>query len=151
MYSGKPLDINKLEFYEIDHIIPQSYIKDNSLDNKVLVLREENQRKKDNLLLVDIIINNMMEWWKSLLEKGLITQNKYFKLTKRKMLETDSEKEKFIHRQLVETRQITKHVTNLLIKTYKDTDIYALRSELTTSFREKYKIYKNRNVNNKLT
>lgn len=148
LYSGKTLDIDELSQYEVDHILPQSYIKDDSIDNKALVLRNENQRKKDSLLLDDKIIDSMSDWWKSLLEAGLITQTKYFRLTKRKMLETDAEKEKFIQRQLVETRQITKYVANLLSNTYKETQVYSLRAELTHGFREKYKIYKNRNVNN---
>lgn len=148
LYSGKKLDIENLSLYEVDHIIPRSYIKDDSLDNKALVLREENQRKTDSLLLKDDIINKQMEWWKSLLHNDMMTQSKYYKLIRRKMFETDDEREKFVKRQLVETRQITKYVTNLLKNEYKDTDIYSLRAELTHDFRDKYKIYKNRNINN---
>ena len=148
LYSGKALNIDELDKYEVDHIIPQSYKKDDSIDNKALVIREENQRKKDNLLLEDKIIDSRIEWWTSLLERGLISQTKFYRLTKRKFLETDNEKENFINRQLVETRQITKHVTNLLNNQYKDSNIFALRAQLTHEFREKYKIYKNRNVNN---
>ena len=148
LYSGKPLDIDELNKYEVDHILPQSYIKDDSIDNKALVLKQENQRKKDSLLLTDEIINNRMEWWKSLLDSGLISQTKYYKLIRRKMFGTDNDREKFVQRQLVETRQITKHVTNLLKNQYTNIDIYAIRGELTHNFREKYGIYKNRNVNN---
>lgn len=148
LYSGKTLDIEDLSLYEVDHIIPRSYIKDDSLDNKALVLREENQRKTDNLLLKDEIINHQIEWWKSLLDNSMMTQSKYYKLIRRKMFETDADREKFVKRQLVETRQITKYVTNLLKNEYENTDIYSLRAELTHDFREKYKIYKNRNINN---
>ena len=148
LYSGKPLNIDELNKYEVDHILPQSYIKDDSIDNKALVLKQENQRKKDSLLLSDEIINGRIEWWKSLLDNGLISQTKYYKLTRRKMFETDADRERFVQRQLVETRQITKHVTNLLKNEYENTDIYAIRGELTHNFREKYKIYKNRNINN---
>ncbi len=148
LYSGKPLNIDELNKYEVDHILPQSYIKDDSIDNKALVLKQENQRKKDSLLLSDEIINGRIEWWKSLLDNGLISQTKYYKLTRRKMFETDADRERFVQRQLVETRQITKHVTSLLKNEYENTDIYAIRGELTHNFREKYKIYKNRNINN---
>ena len=148
LYSGKPLDIDGLSTYEVDHILPQSYVKDDSIDNKALVLKQENQRKRDSLLLADEIINNRIEWWKSLLQCGLISQTKYYRLIRRKMFETDNDREKFVQRQLVETRQITKHVTNLLKNQYINTDIYAIRGELTHNFREKYEIYKNRNVNN---
>ena len=147
LYSGKPLNIDDLNKYEVDHILPQSYIKDDSIDNKALVLKQENQRKKNSLLLSDEIINGRIEWWKSLLNAGLISQKKYYRLIRRKMFETDSDREKFVERQLVETRQITKYVTNLLKNQYEETDIYALRGELTHNFREKYGIYKNRNIN----
>jgi len=86
----KKLDIENLSLYEVDHIIPRSYIKDDSLDNKALVLREENQRKTDSLLLKDDIINKQMEWWKSLLHNDMMTQSKYYKLIRRKMFETDN-------------------------------------------------------------
>lgn len=148
LYSGKKLDLDNLSLYEVDHIIPRSYIKDDSIDNKALVLMEQNQRKINNLLLSEEIIKNQENWWKSLLSSGLISQSKYNRLTRTKMFETEADKEKFVKRQLVETRQITKYVTNLLNNEYKNTKIYSLRAELTHGFREKYDIYKNRNVNN---
>ncbi len=148
LYSGVPLDIDNLSLYEVDHIIPQSYIKDDSIDNKALVIKAENQRKKDSLLLSNEIIDKQSEWWKSLLESNLISQTKYYRLIKRKMFETDEDREKFVQRQLVETRQITKYVTNLLLGKYPNSHIFAIRGELTHQFREKYHFYKNRNVNN---
>ena len=147
MYSGKPLNIDELDKYEVDHIVPRSYQFIDSLDNKALVIRAENQRKGDSLLLSEEIINNRQAWWKSLFDNGLITQTKYFRLIKRKLFETKDDKERFIERQLVETRQITKYVTNLLTNQYKS-KVFAIRADLVHQFREKYKIYKNRNVNN---
>ena len=147
MYSGKTLEIDELSNYEVDHIVPQSYIKDDSIDNKALVLKSENQRKKDDLTLADDIINKMEPYWKKLLDNGLISQNKYFKLCRRKMFETDDNIEKFVKRQLVETRQITKYVANLLKNSYDDTNIYSLRAYLTHNFRMKFGIYKNRDIN----
>ena len=149
LYSGKPLNIDELDNYEIDHIIPRSYKMVDSLDNKALVLRSENQNKKDMLLREAFDIGNeQIVWWKSLLEAGLITQVKFSRLIKTKMFETDSDREKFIERQLVETRQITKYVTNLLVNEYKDSNVYSIRADLGHLFRLKYNIYKNRNINN---
>ena len=147
MYSGRPLDIEKLSDYQVDHILPQSYIKDDSLDNKALVIMEENQRKKDNLLLSDEIINKQKAFWKFLFERGLISQTKYFRLIRRKVNENEDEAKNFINRQIVETRQITKYVAQILNTTYKDTSIFTLRAQLTHWFREKYNIYKNRDLN----
>lgn len=149
LYSGTPLNIDELDNYEIDHIIPQSYKAIDSFDNKALVLRSENQNKK-NMLLREVlnIGNEQITWWKSLLEAGLISQIKYGRLMRTKMFETDSDREKFIERQLVETRQITKYVTNLLINEYKNSNVFAIRADLSHLFRLKYQIYKNRNINN---
>lgn len=50
-YSHKTLDVNRLYedgYCEIDHIIPYSRSFDDSFNNKVLVLKEENQNKKQN-------------------------------------------------------------------------------------------------------
>ena len=147
MYSSDPLNIDTLYLYEVDHILPQRYIKDDSLSNKVLVKKKENQRKSGSLLLSDEVINKQEAWWKQLHKSGLIDDKKYNNLTSRKMFETDNDKAKFIARQLVETRQITKYVTNLLVSQYENTEIFSIRSELTSEFRKKLRIYKNRNVN----
>ncbi len=149
LYSGKPLNIDELDKCEIDHIIPRSYKMIDSFDNKALVLRSENQYKKHMLVREAFYISDeRIAWWKSLLKAGLITQVKLSRLTRTKMFETDNDTEKFIERQLVETRQITKYVTNLLVNEYKDSNVYSIRADLTHLFRLKYKIYKNRNINN---
>ncbi|MCI8487074.1 MAG: type II CRISPR RNA-guided endonuclease Cas9 [Clostridia bacterium] len=148
LYSGETLEIDNLSLYEVDHIVPQSYTKDDSIDNKALVKRKRNQDKKNNLTLEDSIIDARIEWWKSLLKNGLITQNKYFKLTRRKIFETDNDRIKFVKRQLVETRQITKYVTNILKNSNQNSEIFAIRAELTHGIRKKFDLYKNRNVNN---
>lgn len=69
LYSGRPIDINQLSnagLYEVDHIIPRAYIKDDSLENKALVYREENQRKTDELLLDESIRRKMSSEWRAL-------------------------------------------------------------------------------------
>lgn len=145
MYSGKELEIDKLYLYEVDHIIPQSLIKDDSLDNKVLVIKDENQRKLNDPSLSSEIIQNNVLSWKRLLNNGLITQRKFFNLIRTEYNENTTEK--FINRQLVETRQIIKNVSQLILQYYPSTQVMAIRANLTHQFREKYRIYKNRNVN----
>lgn len=147
MYSSKPLNIDTLYLYEVDHILPQCYIKDDSLSNKVLVYKDENQRKSGKLLLDEEIINKQEIWWKQLRKSGLIDEKKYHNLTRRKMFQTDKEKVTFISRQLVETRQSTKYITNLLVSQYKNTSVFAIRAQLTHKFREHFEVYKNRNIN----
>ena len=98
MYSGKPLDIDKLDTYQIDHIIPQSLIKDDSFDNRVLVLPEENQFKLDQPTVPAEVRNKMIGFWTKLLENKLISKKKFFNLIKTEYNEKDQER--FINRQL---------------------------------------------------
>ena len=145
MYSGESLDIDKLSNYEIDHIFPRTLTSDDSLDNLVLVKKKENQRKLDDLVLPLEIRNKMEVFWKKLYDNGLITQTKYYRLMRDEFRRDQIDK--FINRQLVETRQIIKHVANIIENHYKGTKVFTIRANLSHEFREKYGIYKNRNVN----
>lgn len=145
MYSGESLDIDKLSNYEIDHIFPRTLTSDDSLDNLVLVKKKENQRKLDDLVLPLEIRNKMEFFWKKLYDNGLITQTKYYRLMRDEFRRDQIDK--FINRQLVETRQIIKHVANIIENHFEDTKVFTVRANLSHEFREKYGIYKNRNVN----
>lgn len=145
MYSGESLDIDKLSNYEIDHIFPRTLTSDDSLDNLVLVKKKENQRKLDDLVLPLEIRNKMEVFWKKLYDNGLITQTKYYRLMRDEFRRDQIDK--FINRQLVETRQIIKHVANIIENHFEDTKVFTVRANLSHEFREKYGIYKNRNVN----
>ncbi|MDE7208936.1 MAG: type II CRISPR RNA-guided endonuclease Cas9 [Clostridia bacterium] len=112
MYSGESLDASQLDKYEVDHIIPQSLIKDDSRDNKVLVKKIENQIKSDNLTLSKDVITKMKPLWSKLLKMKFISKRKFDALTRESFDERDVEK--FINRQLVETRQIVKEVGNII-------------------------------------
>ena len=50
MYSGDKIELDALmsDSYDVDHIIPRSVSKDDSLDNKVLVSAVLNRYKKKN-------------------------------------------------------------------------------------------------------
>lgn len=145
MYSGESLGIDKLSNYEIDHIFPRTLTSDDSLDNLVLVKKKENQRKLDDLVLPLEIRNKMEVFWKKLYDNGLITQTKYYRLMRDEFRRDQIDK--FINRQLVETRQIIKHVANIIENHYEDTKVFTVKANLSHEFREKYGIYKNRNVN----
>lgn len=146
MYSNEPLDINNLDSYEVDHIIPRTLIKDDSLDNKVLVLKEENQAKAANFVLPENFrTNEMIQWWKHLKNLNLISSKKFNNLCRDYYSPKDIEG--FINRQLVETRQITKHVANILNSFYNDTNIIYLHANLSSNYREKYELFKFRELN----
>lgn len=148
LYSGKPLDINKLQspLYQIDHILPQSYIKDNSLDNLALVLSSENQRKLDTLLLdFDRVIRPRRRWWSQLRDAGLISAKKYVNLTRTEI--RDDQMRGFINRQIVETSQVIKFVRQLCEQRYPGTEIITVRASLTHGLRDRCGLIKCRELN----
>ena len=149
LYTGTPLNIEDIEnqsLYEIDHIIPRSLIKDDSIDNKALVLKECNQDKKASYVLPLKFRNSQQKiWWKHLKDNGLMSAKKFHNLIREKYNEEDING--FINRQLVETRQITKHVANILNNLYKDTNVIYLKADLSHNYREKYDLFKFRDIN----
>lgn len=62
MYSGKPIKLQEVfdrNICDIDHIYPQSKIKDDSLDNRVLVYKDENSVKSDKYPISSEVRNAM--------------------------------------------------------------------------------------------
>ncbi len=152
LYSGKPLTLSELSnTCDIDHIIPQSYIKDDSFDNKALVIKKYNSEKSNNKTALEVVPvaekNEVMYLWNYLRKNGLMTEKKYRNLNRREILRED-EKEKFIARQLVETSQTIKYAANILKKIYSNTKVFSIRAKMTSDFRKKYDIIKSRNINN---
>lgn len=149
LYTGTPLNIEDIEnqsLYEIDHIIPRSLIKDDSIDNKALVLKKCNQDKKASYVLPPQFRNSEQKaWWKHLKDNKLMSVKKFHNLIREKYNEEDING--FINRQLVETRQITKHVANILKNLHKDTNIIYLKADLSHNYREKYDLFKFRDIN----
>lgn len=160
MYTGKPLEINQLSNYDIDHIIPQAFIKDNSLDNRVLTSSKENRGKSDNVPSLEVV-EKMKAFWQQLLDSKLISERKFNNLTKAERERgglNELDKVGFIKRQLVETRQITKHVAQFLDarfnkevtekdKKNRNVKIITLKSNLVSNFRKEFGLHKVREIN----
>lgn len=146
LYSGKPLDFDQHSATtEIDHILPRCYIVDNSIENRALVLKGENQRKADNLLLADSIRDSQRPWWNYLRQKGFMGEKKFKNLTRSVVSEED--KQKFIARQLVETGQMVQCVTELFKRYYPDVHVSGIKAGLSSELREQYGLYKIRELN----
>ena len=146
LYSGRPLNIEDLDSYEIDHIIPRTLIKDDSIDNKALVMRECNQKKAASYVLPSEYRNKFnKKWWGRLKKIGLISPKKFHNLVRDEY--SDEDIAGFINRQLVEIRQITKHVANILNNYYKNTKVVYLKANLSHNYRERYELFKFRDIN----
>lgn len=149
MYTEKPIPFEEVENehkWNIDHIWPQAKIKDDSLDNKVLVSSNENGKKSDSYPISDDIRHSMAGLWHSLYKKGLISEKKYQRLTRSTPF-TDDELSGFIARQLVETRQSTKAVATLLKEQFPNTEIVYVKAGLVSDFRQEMGMLKCREVN----
>ena len=148
MYTGEKINIDELhQYYDIDHIFPRSFIKDNSLNNRVLTRKEINNNEKADRTAADLYAVKMDDFWRKLRKQGLITEKKYKNLLTR----TDSidkyTKQSFIKRQLVETSQVVKMAANILQDKYSNTKIIEVRARLNSDLRKEYELIKNREVN----
>ena len=150
LYSERPIDINQLSnagLYEVDHIIPRAYIKDDSFENKALVYREENQRKTDQLLLDSNVRKKRGQYWRGLHEAGLIGDKKFNNLMRSHI--SEGAMKGFVARQLVETSQMVKLAQSLLEVRYaeKDTKIVPVKASISHNLREAAGFVKCREAN----
>ncbi|MDO5015330.1 MAG: type II CRISPR RNA-guided endonuclease Cas9 [Clostridia bacterium] len=149
MYSGKTISLENLgtKIYDIDHIYPQSFVKDDSIiNNKVLVLSEENGKKKNIYPVEGTIRSKMKNYWEYLKNAGLISKEKYKRLIRNTPF-TDEEKWAFINRQLTETSQSTKAVATLLKEYMPETEIVYCKARLVSEFRQEFDLLKSRQYN----
>ena len=149
MYTGNHIILEKLgtEEYNIDHIYPQAFIKDDSIiNNKVLVLSNKNGEKSDIYPLSDTIRQNMADFWKYLKSAKAISEEKYNRLTRCTPF-TAEEKYNFINRQITETSQAIKAVTTVLREKLPDTEIVYSKAAPVSDFRQQFDILKSRSFN----
>lgn len=135
MYCGK--SIVDMETANVDHILPRSLVKDDSLDNTVLVCSTENGAKGDRYPVDPEWQKKMGEFWKRLNKVKLISNEKYRRLTRKTELSND-EVLGFINRQLVETRQASKVVVSLLGEKYKGARICCVKAGDVSDLRNRY-------------
>ncbi len=148
-YSGQPIALENLasKDYDVDHIYPQAYVKDDSItNNKVLCLSSENGAKSDIFPISEFVRNKMGGYWYYLKEIGLINDEKYKRLTRNTPFSED-EKYNFINRQLIETSQSSKAIATLLRDRFKNSEIVYCKAQLTSEFRQEFDLLKSRSFN----
>jgi CRISPR-associated endonuclease Csn1 len=150
MYTGEPIDLEDLfndNLYDIDHIYPRHFTKDDSIENNlVLVKKEKNAHKSDSFPIENSIRMKQHGWWKTLQDGGFITKEKYKRLVRNTEF-TNEELANFVSRQIVETRQGTKVITQLFEKTFPESDIVYAKAGNVSAFRQKFDLLKCRIVN----
>lgn len=152
MYSGETIDNLDALFdendktYDVDHIFPRSKIKDDSLDNKVLVKSSLNRDKTNIYPINENIRNKMRDYWKMLHDRNLISDKKYDRLIRPTPL-TSEELSEFVARQLVETQQSTKALATVLQRIYPESKIVYSKAGNVSDFRHEFDILKFRDIN----
>ena len=148
MYTGKKISLTSLmsSNWDIDHIWPRAYVKDDSIrKNLVLVDKTANGEKGDLYPVFPKWQSERRVFWEELKSQGLISDEKYARLIRSADFSED-EKVNFINRQLVETRQTTKILAQLLKDKYDIRPIY-VKAGLVTEFRHIYDYHKCREIN----
>ena len=151
MYTGEIIDLEDLihnDKYDIDHIYPRHFVKDDSIENNLVLVKKEKNAHKSDTFPIEYEIRAAQQWrWKLLKDGGFITEEKYKRLTRKEEF-TDEERAAFINRQIVEVRQGTKVITELLEKTFgNDTEVVYVKAGNVSDFRRKYDLLKCRDVN----
>lgn len=148
-YTGNPIHLEELfgDLYDVDHIVPQSMVKDDSIDNKVLVERKKNEEKTNQYPLPQGF-TNQHGFWRILKAKGLMSTEKYARLIRTEPL-GDDDFRKFVNRQLVVTNQTVKAVAELLERKYKPlgTTIVYSKAKNVDDFKQRHGIVKCRETN----
>ncbi len=152
MYTGLPIPLEDLwddNKYDIDHIFPRHFVKDDSIHNNlVLVDKRKNSRKSDTYPIDSSIRNNIhiSSLWTMLRDKKLISEEKYRRLTGHLEF-SEEQKADFIARQMVETGQATKGVNDLLKEIMPGVTIVYSKAGNVSDFRRDYGFIKTRLLN----
>ena len=150
MYSGEPIDLETAlrddTTYDIDHIFPRSRIKDDSIENRVLVKSVLNREKTNTYPISQEIRSRMLPFWSMLHDKKMIGDKKYDRLKRNTEL-TDDELAAFVQRQLTETQQSTKALAQLLQEIYPEAEIVYSKAGNVSEFRQEFGLLKCREVN----
>lgn len=152
MYSQKPIDIKDVyntKICDIDHIIPQSLIKDDSIDNRVLVFLDENREKSNIYPLPDKYRTVSNEkYYDYLLDNKFISKEKHKRLIRTNELSED-EINAFDNRQLVYTSQAVKALADTLRQFDKvdNNKVVLVKGEQVSEFRKINNFVKCRSLN----
>lgn len=146
VYSGEKIDLNELDKnYDIDHIIPQAKLKDDSFNNMVLVERELNNKKQDEYPIPSTIISEQgINWIQKLAKIKDKNKRSYFMpkdkadrlLRPESKQLTSDELNGFINRQLTLTNQSVKAVCDILKMTEKGSEIVYSKANFVSDFRK---------------
>lgn len=149
VYSNKQIDPKRLsepDYVDIDHIIPYSRSFDDSINNKVLVLTDEN-RRKGSKIPYEYIGEDKWHEFVQRIKSYHLKQAKINRLIKKKY-----EQEGFKSRNLNDTRYIAKFVKDYIKENLdfdNDLKVETRNGSLTAFLRTQWGLIKNRDESDK--
>lgn len=150
VYTGEPINLERLsKDYDIDHIIPQAYVKDDSFMNTILTSRAKNNTKsKEYPIPQGFITKEGRQWIEVLVANKMMPKEKADRILRVNPL-SDNELSGFVNRQLVTTSQSVKAVIEILKLTEntKPENIIYSKASLVSDFRGFFYLPKVRDLN----
>ncbi|WGE81899.1 type II CRISPR RNA-guided endonuclease Cas9 [Actinobacillus equuli subsp. haemolyticus] len=155
LYSGKPLDLHRLlekGYVEVDHALPFSRTWDDSFNNKVLVLANENQNKGNLTPYEWLDGKNNSDRWQNFVAR---VQTSGFSHTKKQRILSHKLDEKgFIERNLNDTRYVARFLCNfiadnMLLTGKGKRKVFASNGQITALLRGRWGLQKVRDDNDR--
>lgn len=144
IYTWEDINFNVVKttgdnIYNIDHIYPKHFVKDESLDNIVLTNLEFNrEEKKDIYPVPDRIYKAMHENWLILRKNGFMSAEKLARLSDRHPM-SDEKRASFIGKSYIQATSSTKMLAEVFNSIFnKDTKIIYAKTQEVADFRKQY-------------
>ncbi|PVX31710.1 CRISPR-associated Csn1 family endonuclease [Pasteurella langaaensis DSM 22999] len=155
LYSGKPLDPHRLlekGYVEVDHALPFSRTWDDSFNNKVLVLANENQNKGNLTPYEWLDGKNNSERWRHFVARVQTSAFSYSK--KQRILSHKLDEKGFIERNLNDTRYVARFLCNfiadhMLLTGKGKRKVFASNGQITALLRGRWGLPKKREDNDR--
>ncbi|WP_040976460.1 type II CRISPR RNA-guided endonuclease Cas9 [Necropsobacter massiliensis] len=150
LYSGKALDLTRLlenGYVEVDHALPFSRTWDDSQNNKVLVLKAENQNKGNRTPFEWLGGVENSDRWKMF--KVNVEMSAFSYAKKQRLLTQKLDEKGFKDRNLNDTRYISRFMMNwiadnMLLKGKGKRQVFAPNGQITALLRGRWGLTKNR-------
>lgn len=155
LYSGKPLELHRLfeqKYVEVDHALPLSRTWDDSFNNKVLVLANENQNKGNLTPFEWLDGKNNSERWRTF--KALVETSAFPYAKKQRILSQKLDEKGFIERNLNDTRYVARFLCNFIADNMHLTGegkrkVFASNGQITALLRRRWGLAKSREDNDR--
>lgn len=158
LYSGSTIELRRLNekgYVEIDHALPFSRTWDDSLNNKVLVLGSENQKKRNQTPYEYLDGASNSERWKKFQARVIACCFPYAKKQRIQTVKLDSKAEMgFLERNLNDTRYIARFMCHFVEENLQLTGngkqrVFASNGQITAMLRGLWGLKKAREENDR--